>query len=407
MNIITIIIVFSGGLFCGFIAGITLKFFNSKKYELTAKELAAQIIEENESKRTAEKEILFERMKDSFGNLSMEALRASSDQFLKLAKDKFDSERQLQSMDIESKKKLIDSQLEKMGTDLEKISRMVNDFEKDREQKFGALERSILETNKNTAELTKSTSSLREALASTKQRGQWGERMAEDVLRMAGFVENVNYIKQKVIGSTGEKPDFSFILPKNRVLNMDVKFPFDNYLKSIEAQNETDRDRFRKVFLKDVRARILEITTRAYINPEENTVDYVLLFIPNEHIYSFIHEQDSMIMDESIGKKVILCSPITLFAVLAVIRAAMDNFILEQKSHLIIKLMGQFKNQWDKFSDALEKMGNHIKAVQTDYINLVTTRKNQLEKPLFQIEQLRIDSAEEPDEGFKKIEENL
>ena len=26
--------------------------------------------------------------------------------------------------------------------------------------------------------------------------GQWGERMAEDVLRLAGFVENVNYVKQ-------------------------------------------------------------------------------------------------------------------------------------------------------------------------------------------------------------------
>jgi DNA recombination protein RmuC len=56
-----------------------------------------------------------------------------------------------------------------------------------------------------------------------------------------------------------------------------------------------------------------EVTTREYINPEQNTVDYVLLFIPNEQILSFIHEQDSFILDKGIKNRVIFCSPLTPF----------------------------------------------------------------------------------------------
>ena len=53
-----------------------------------------------------------------------------------------------------------------------------------------------------TQALSTSTQSLREALANPKARGQWGERMAEDVLRLAGFIEHVNYEKQTAVEGT-------------------------------------------------------------------------------------------------------------------------------------------------------------------------------------------------------------
>ncbi len=147
---------------------------------------------------------------------------------------------------------------------------------------------------------------------------------------------------------------------------------------------------YRKNFLRDVRSRIKEVTTRDYINPEQNTVDYVLLFIPNEQIYSFIHEQDSDIMDEGLKKRVIICSPLTLFAVLAVIRAAVDNVALEKTSNRILSLLGSFKAQWVKFTVSLEKVGKHIDAVHKEYDGLITTRRRALEKPLDEIDEIRI-----------------
>jgi len=256
-------------------------------------------------------------------------------------------------------------------------------------QKFGELASQLKTAGEQTTALLQTTNTLREALASTKVRGQWGERMAEDVLQLAGFIENVNYFKQKTIAGDGTRPDFTFPLPGNRKLNMDVKFPLDNYIKFLEADSEGEKVRFRNDFLRDVKARVKEVTTREYINPEQNTVDYVLLFIPNEQIYAFIHEQDSSILDEGIKNKVVFCSPITLFAVLAVIRQAVDNFALEKTSKEILSLLGTFNKQWRQFLEKLELVGKRIGDAQKEYEVLTTTRRRQLERPLNKIEYLR------------------
>jgi len=328
---------------------------------------------------------LTEEMKASFGSLSLDALS----KFLDLAKAKLDAERDTHAQDLEAKKGLIDQQLRQMTAELEKVSVLMKDLEKDRVEKFGELAAQLKTTTEHTAALVQTTATLREALSSTKARGQWGERMAEDVLRLAGFIENVNYVKQKAIVGSGSRPDFTFLLPRKLTLNMDVKFPLDNYLKFLDAKSEPERAKNRTDFLRDVKARVKEVTTRDYINPEQNTVDSVLLFIPNEQIYAFIHEQDSTILDDGIRQGVVFCSPLTLFAVLAVIRKAVDNFSLEQTSNEILSLLGDFKKQWGEFLGKLELVGKRIGDAQKEYEALTTTRRRQLEKPLNRIEDLR------------------
>jgi DNA recombination protein RmuC len=119
-------------------------------------------------------------------------------------------------------------------------------------------------------------------------------------------------------------------------------------------------------------------------------LDYVLLFIPNEQIYNFIHEQDFSILDEGLKQHVVFCSPITLYAVLAVIRQAVENFNLEETSREILSLLGAFNKQWSEFVARMEMMGKRIEDAQKEFNTLVTTRKNQLERPLRKIEDLRI-----------------
>jgi DNA recombination protein RmuC len=213
--------------------------------------------------------------------------------------------------------------------------------------------------------------------------------MAEDILRLAGFVENVNYVKQKVQEGVNTRPDYTFFLPRDMKVNMDVKFPRDNYDKFLNEEDETKKESYKQQFLKDTRQRIKEVKTRDYINPKENTVDYVLVFIPIEQIYCFINESDNTLIDEAMKNKVILCSPLTLYAILAVIRQAMDNFNLSQNTSKIRDLLMEFYNQWNKFTEIMDSLGKKIEATQVEYRKLSTTRSEKLEKPLWQIEELR------------------
>lgn len=201
----------------------------------------------------------------------------------------------------------------------------------------------------------------------------------------------------------GNKPDFTFFLPRDLKLNMDVKFPYDNYVKFLESESDSDRETYRRNFLRDVKDKIKDLANRDYINPEQNTVDYVLLFIPNESIYAFIFKQDDSIIDEGLKKHVIMCSPITLFAVLVVIRQAVENFALEKASNEILSLFGRIKKQWDMFMKSHDRLGKRIQDALEEYQFLKSTRRNELEKPLNKIEEIRtqrsipIDTSELPE----------
>ncbi len=283
--------------------------------------------------------------------------------------------------------RVIDRQLAEVKDEMARMSALVRELERDRESKFGDLAGQLRFAGEQTAALADTTSRLREALSGTKARGQWGERMADDVLRLAGFVENVNYRRQRA-GEGGGIPDFTFLLPAGQVCHMDVKFPLDNYLRSLDADVDMERLRFRRAFLSDVRGRVRELAKRDYA-ADERSVDVVLLFIPNEQLYCYVQEHDAALLDEALRSKVVMCSPLTLFAVLAVIRQAADSFTLQQRSQEILGLMGGFTRQWGRFVEQMDKLGHRLEGAQRDYDSLMGARRRQLDRQLERIDNLR------------------
>ena len=371
----------------------------------STRQITAEIMRESEAHRQAELDSILGSVRSSFGDMSLEALKKANEELVTLGKSVLETERQAASGELRQSKSLIDQQLKEMTTKLEGVSTLMTSLEKDRELKFGELSEHLKQAQDQYTTLSESTSSLREALASSSARGQWGQRMAEDVLRMAGFVEKINYVKQKATAE-GKIPDFTFFLPKDLTLNMDVKFPLDNYSRYVKADSDPDRERYCKAFIKDVKDRVREIRGREYINPAAGTVDYVLLFIPNEQIYAFIHEKDDSVLDDAIAQKVVFCSPVTLFAVLAVIRQAVDNFALEKTSNEILKLIGQFKKQWDSYQTSISGLGRRLELVNKAYDDVTGVRMRELEKPLVKMEGLREQRGLPASDETETIEED-
>jgi DNA recombination protein RmuC len=303
-----------------------------------------------------------------------------------------EQERLRAGAELDGKKSLIDQQLAAMNRELGQVSELMRGMEKERRVTFGELSNELRRQHDGLNALTEHTQQLREALASSKTRGQWGERMAEDVLRLAGLLEGVNYRKQATIG-TG-RPDYTFLLPNGLVMHMDVKFPLDNYVRFLEADNDIERSRRRDQFLRDVRDRVKELTTRGYLDAQQETVDCLLLFIPNEQVYAFIHEHDRAALDDALAHKIVLCSPLTLYAMLAVVRQAVDNFRLERTSNEILGLLQDFSAQWEKYTAQLERVQQRFDGVAKEYAALMTTRHRALQRPLDKIESLRIEEHE-------------
>ncbi|MBM3942117.1 MAG: DNA recombination protein RmuC [SAR202 cluster bacterium] len=140
-------------------------------------------------------------------------LRRAQTSLLELAETSFKTLREGSAAELDQKKSLIDQQLTEMKSELGKVSTLVSELEKDRTLKFGELTSQLKMVGDQTALLTSTANTLREALANTRVRGQCGERMAEDILRIIGFQEGINYHKQKTVEGGHSRPDFTFLLP--------------------------------------------------------------------------------------------------------------------------------------------------------------------------------------------------
>jgi len=363
----------------GFASGVLIAFFIGYIFQ-------RQKIQERES--------LIKSFKDTFVLLSREVLLQNSDDFLKLAKEVLSTQTLDGKRELETKKQLIDNTLIDIKAELEKVNELVNKLEKDRENKFGKITELMENAVDQTGKLQKITNQLNAVLSNQAARGQWGERMAEDIINLVGLKENINYLKQKTSKVTGTRPDFTFLLPKDLKVNMDVKFPLNSYIRYINAEADSDKSKFKLAFLRDVRSRINEvIASREYINLEEKTIDYVIVFIPNEQVYNFVNENDRGLIDYALKNKVILCSPITLYAVLSVIRQAVDNFMLERRSKEILTLLQEFDKRWDNFAKSLLEMGKILGEAQKEYNNLTVKCQYQLESCLKKIYGLRQNST--------------
>lgn len=330
-----------------------------------------------------------ELMKSSFADISMAAISKTTD----IISNRLQSEREISSKELSGQKEVIEKRIEVLTNELARLMTAVSGMEKSRSMQTAELKSIIEDSRLKATELYRVTNSLSEVLSSKQGRGQWAERMADDVLSFAGLKEGINYVRQKKMDNAGGRPDFTFFLPNGSKLNMDVKFPYENYKKYIES-DESNKEYYAKEFIKDVKKHIKAISGREYIDTSAGTVSCAIMFIPNEKIYSFIFDTDAGVLDEASKMGIMLCSPVTTISVLAVIRQASENFIIEKRAKDLMSAISVFRKEWIKYSESFYKLGDYIGKASSEYETLRTTRSNKLESSMNKLESLKDDEIE-------------
>ena len=282
----------------------------------------------------------------------------------------------------------------RVNEELSGIKSLVTQLQQERASQNARLTESLRSSAERQKELLDTTQRLNDVLVNKQARGQWGERMADDILRAAGLIEGVNYLKQETTAA-GTRPDFTFLLPDGQRLHMDVKFPLESYARHLEAASETEARQAIKDFGRAVRDHIKQIAAREAYRDAATTVGYVLMFIPNDGVYAFIHEHSREVFDEALESHVVICSPSTLFAMLSLVRQAMDTVSMERSSQEILDHLACFAEQWQKYSEQFDLVGRHLDRLKGAFDDLSGARSRQLERQLDRIEELKKRSGHE------------
>ena len=296
---------------------------------------------------------------------------------------------------IDHTKKQLDETIGRVEEELDRL-RQANT------EKFGNVDNAVSRLSEQAAALTK-------VLSSAQGRGNWGERMLEDILSNSGFKRGVNYDVQETL-SEGGRPDYSFYLPPNRVVYLDSKFPLENYLKYCDAKDDATRKIHRDNFLKNVEQRVKELEKRDYVSQSDRqALDTVLLFIPNDGVVAFIQENKPTLIDDAARKKVVFCSPLTLYMFLSMMHQAASSFYMEQNANEILRLLQKFSKSWTGYVKYLKEVAKSFDKIQARLKSVTVGRIfGSVNKPLTEIEELaRVRGIDAGNEGIAELAEAI
>ena len=333
-----------------------------------------------------------------------DVLKNANEQLIVMADEKLGSEKKQIKTDLEGKRMEIERLVKAIQEDLKESKKTLNESEKDRVGSFMELKNKLEEYSKVTTQLSTTTENLKNMLSNNQLRGAFGEQIADELLKMSGFVRGVDYEVNKEQSGSETRPDFCVYLPDKTKINVDSKFPYANLQKVTEAETEEEKANYMKKFEKDVRQKIKEVSTRDYINPDDNTVDFVILFIPNEMVFSYIYDKLNDVWKEAMEKKVVLAGPFSFTAILRMVRQAYQNFSYQKNIRQVIGHVQSFEKEFEKFQEEFLKVGERIKSLDSQYQKVSTTRVNQLGK---RVDMIKLDSVDDTEEEKKKLEKRV
>ncbi len=332
------------------------------------------------------------QMEKQIREMFPQVISDANKQLIAMADQKLGAEKKEIKTDLENKKTAIKELVENLKQELEKSNKKLESAEKDRIGTFRELKSKVEEQTQLTKDLSTTTENLKKVLSDNRLRGQFGEQVAENLLRMTGFVKGVDYEFNKEQKESKTRPDFCVFLPDGMRVNVDSKFPYSNLQRAVETEDEDAKKRYLQKFSRDVKEKIKQVTSRDYINPESKTVDFVILFVPNEMVFSYIYDEMNEVWTEAMKKKVILAGPFSFTAILRMIRQAYDNFRYQENIYQIISQIKQFEKQFKKYNEAFEKIGSRIESLTRQYRKVETTRTNQLVRA---IDKIQLDQPEQ------------
>ena len=245
---------------------------------------------------------------------------------------------------------------------LARVDRKLEALERDRMRSQGALTESLRAMGEANEKLRKEASGLRSALRSPNVRGRWGELQLQRVCELAGMVEHCDFTQQPTLfdGDARLRPDVVVHLPGGRDVVIDAKAPLEAYLSAHDADDERVRAERLAAFGDHVRGHVARLSAKSYWSQFDAAPEFVVLFLPSEAVFGAALEQCPELIEEGVGRSVLIATPTTLIALL---RAVAFGWRQERMAQSAVEVAATGRELYERLAVLTEhvaRVGRHL-----------------------------------------------
>jgi DNA recombination protein RmuC len=324
---------------------------------------------------------LHERMKDTFASLAAQALKTTSDSFYQVAKGELEGIRSSSKRDLDDKEKAFSALITPIREGREKYDAKLEQLAHDRDESIGRITGQLQRVEAASSGLASETQKLSRALRSPAVRGRWGEMQLRRVIEVAGMLEHCDFSVQPLLENEGRhsRPDVLVKLPGGRSVAVDAKVPLTAYLEAIEEQDDDARKRKLKQHSAQLRAHSDSLGKKNYWEHLDESLEFVILFLPSEVFFSTALEQDPMLIEESFTKnRVIIATPTTLIALLHSVAFGWRQESLARSATEIAELGRELYERLCKFDEHIGDLGVHLEKAMKFYNSAIGTLESRV-----------------------------
>jgi DNA recombination protein RmuC len=310
-----------------------------------------------------------ERLSASFKALSAEALQANMSQLTELARAQLRATQAEAKGDLDRRQHAVEQLVAPLKEQLGRVDGQLTKLDQERRESRGRLEAQLRALAETGERLRTETGALVTALRKPNARGQWGQMQLRNVVELAGMVRHCDFVEQSSFGGDDSslRPDLVVRMPGGKHVVIDAKAPLQGVLDAYEARDEEERERFLRDHARLLRKHVKMLADKAYWAGLDSAPDFVVMFLPGEHLYGAALEADPALIEDAMARRVLIATPTTLLAMLRAVAYGWQQERVAESAQAISELGRELHTRLAKLSGLLMTLGNRLNSTVKAY----------------------------------------
>ena len=293
-------------------------------------------------------------LRAAFKALSVDTLRELQPQFIERVTETVGKLQEAAKGDLAQRQEAIKTLVEPLKQQLETYQKRLQQAEATQAGTLGEVKKQLEALSQQSQALAQETQQFRMVLRSSQARGRWGEETLRRVVEAAGMSALCDFSEQTKEGDA--KPDLVVRLPGERFIIVDAKVPELDFLSALESADATRRAESLSAHAAKLKATIKALADRDYPSQFPNALDYVVLFLPAESLFSAALEGDRELIVWAAQKRILLATPASLIALLRSVSVSWQQYAQTENAQKIAEAAQEFYARVVKFTEHFERI---------------------------------------------------